>query len=101
MLMLTASLYAQKPEKIHPNAREQKPVEYLKAQSKAWKAVIDKDPSNTEAWYNYYYANRNLGFNDQSRTSEEKQAVINQLLDEMGKAIPESYEYNLCKWMSH
>jgi hypothetical protein len=91
---------AQKPEQIYPNARLQKSVAYLKEQSQAWKKETEKEPKNANAWYNYYYANRNLGFNDQSRTPAEKDEVVKKIIEEMGKAIPESYEYNLCKWMS-
>src|SRR5688500_10296165 len=97
--VLSVHLFGQKPEKIYPNAREQKSVGYLKEQSALWKKEIDKDPKNVDAWYNYYYANRNIGFNDPSRPRVEKQQVLTDLLVEMEKAVPESYEYNLIKWM--
>lgn len=99
-LLVCLNLSAQKAEKIHPNARNQKSVAYLTEQSALWKSETEKNPKNTEAWYNYYYANRNLGFNDKARSSEEKQKVINNLLIEMEKAIPDSYEYHLCRWMN-
>lgn len=102
LCLATCGLQAQKPEKIYPNAREQKSISYLKEQRDAWKKEIDKDPKNVNAWYNYYYANRNLGFNDttDNRPVKERQATIDKVIDDMGKNIPDSYEYNLCKWMN-
>jgi hypothetical protein len=94
------SAFAQKPEKIYPFARHHYSVGYLNEQSGLWKKETEKNPRDAEAWYNYYYANRNLGFVDQSRTSKEKQAVIESIIDEMGKAIPDTYEYNIIRWMN-
>lgn len=102
LIIAVPCIRAQKPEKIYPNAREHKSIPYLKEQAAAWKKVITAEPKNVEAWYNYYYANRNLNFNDTTdkRSVTEKETSIKQLIDEMGKNIPDSYEYNLCKWMS-
>ncbi len=93
-------LYAQQPEKIYPFARGQKPINYYKEQSALWKKEIQKDNSNVNAWYNYYYANRNLLFHDTTRVYSAKKEVVNQLVKEMGEAIPETYEYNLCVWLN-
>src|SRR6478672_4434361 len=92
-------LYAQQPEKIYPFARGQKPINYYKEQSALWKKEIQKDNSNVNAWYNYYYANRNLLFHDTTRVYSVKKEVVNQLVKEMGEAIPDTYEYNLCVWL--
>ncbi|MCE3228885.1 MAG: hypothetical protein K0S32_3436 [Bacteroidetes bacterium] len=95
-------LRAQKPEKIYPNAREHKSISYLKEQSEAWKKVTDQEPKNAAAWYNYYYANRNLRFNDTTdkRSMDEKNAAINKIIDDMQKNVPNSYEFNLAKWQN-
>lgn len=98
LLIFTAQ--AQKAEKVYGVARIDKPMSWYKEQSAAWKKIIDQDPKNAEAWYNYYYANRTLNYNDHEdkRSQEEKTKAIDKLIDDMGKNIPESYEYNLCKW---
>ncbi|MCC6370005.1 MAG: hypothetical protein IT236_03255, partial [Bacteroidia bacterium] len=92
---------AQKAEKIYGNARQKKSIAYYKQQAIAWKNEIDKNPKDPNNWYNYYYVYRNLSFNDttDTRSPDEKHAFIVKLVDEMGKHVPESYEYNLCKWM--
>jgi hypothetical protein len=99
-LLLSLPALAQKPEKILGNARVQKPISYYKQQSAAWKKVVDQEPKNADAWYNYFYANRTLFFNDTTdkRTDDAKEAVIQGIISEMGKQIPDSYEYNLCKF---
>ena len=96
------TLQAQKPEKIYGNARQSKPLNYYKEQAIAWKKEIEKNPKDPTNWYNYYYVNRNLFYNDttDSRSAEDKHKDILKLVDEMAKHVPESYEYNLVKWMS-
>jgi len=90
---------AQKPEKIYGNARQHKPLSYYSEQSLAWKKVVDEHPKDAAAWYNYYYANRNIMFNDTvPRDPKERSGVIEKIVEDMGKHIPDSYEYNICKW---
>lgn len=101
LLLLVVQGLAQKPEQIYGNARQQKPLEYYKQQAAAWKKETEGNPKNPNAWYNYYYTQRNLMFNDtieKNRTAAY--ANIKQLMLDMGKNVPESYEYNLCMWMS-
>ncbi|MCE3259968.1 MAG: hypothetical protein K0S12_1609 [Bacteroidetes bacterium] len=103
LFILTIGLLkAQKPEKIYPNAREHKSIAYLKEQSLAWKKVAEQEPANANAWFNYYYANRNLMFNDTTdkRSNAEKDLAIKKIIDDMEKNIPETYEFNFCKWLS-
>lgn len=102
LCLLAPAIQAQKPEKIYPNSVEHKSIPYLKEQSTLWKKEVEKDPKNVVAWYNYYYANRNLGFNDTTdkRSPQEKYDYLKNLVEDMGKSIPNSYEYNLCKWMA-
>lgn len=105
LLSLTCILFsligaAQKPEKIYGNARQHKSLTYYNEQSAAWKKEIEKNPGDPTAWYNYYYANRNIMFNDtvSNRSPKEKSDLVIKIVDDMGKAIPESYEYNIAKW---
>lgn len=101
-LLLAAGAYAQKPETIHSFARIQMPLSWYKTQAVAWKKAVDKNPKDAKAWYNYYRVNRNLRYLDttDARTPEERSKSILQLVDNMGKQIPNTYEFNLCKWLS-
>lgn len=47
-----------KPEKVYSITKTVKPFEWYANQSQEWKQVIDKDPLNQEAWFNFYSANR-------------------------------------------
>lgn len=98
-LLLCVQANAQKPETVYGNARIEKPTSWYQEQSAAWKKEVEKNPKDGNAWYNYYYANRVLAYRpDDTRKMEEKQAAIDKLIEDMGKSIPNSYEYNLCKW---
>jgi len=100
--ILSLTGFSQKPEKIYGNARQHKSYSYYKEQDIAWKKMVNDHPKDPNAWYNYYYVNRNLMFNDtlRVRTPKEWNASINKIVEDMGKQIPESYEYNLCKWQT-
>lgn len=99
LLFMGAS--AQQPEPVYSFATVLKPVSWYKQQADLWKKEIDKDPKNGDAWYNYYRANRNLNRTDttDSRNADERKLQEEQIVVLMGKAIPDSYEYNLCRWL--
>lgn len=95
------STSAQKPEPIFSFARVQMPLDWYKTQKTLWKKQLDRKPKDGNAWYNYYRVSRNLNRCDTTdlRSMDEKDKDLQQLVTSMGKAIPNSYEYNLCKWM--
>jgi hypothetical protein len=99
--ILSITGFSQKAEKIYGGARQNKPASYYKEQAIAWKKEINKDPKNPNNWYNYYYVYRNLFYNDTTdkRSWEEKDAFFQTLSMDMEKNIPNTYEFNLCKWM--
>lgn len=103
LVLLSGNLHAQQPEKIYSFAVVQKPVSWYKEQILLWKKEVDKNPQDGLAWYYYYYATRNTLRTDpeDTRTHKEKDKVLEDLVAEMGKVIPDSYEYNLCMWQNH
>jgi hypothetical protein len=88
---------ATKPEKVHRIVYVQKPNEWYVEQAELWKKEIEKNPSNPEAWYNFYNANRYARFVETIDT-KEKQARLKKIIEDMEKAIPETYEYYLLKF---
>lgn len=102
LLIFSISLRGQKPEPIYSFVKVMKPISWYKEQSLAWQKEIKKNKKNALAWYYYYRVNRNLAYQDttDTRSHEEKWKSLSKLVDEMGKVVPNSYEYNLCKWMS-
>jgi tetratricopeptide (TPR) repeat protein len=101
LLLLANFCHAQQPEYVYGYAVQRQSTDWYNQQVKAWKAELDKNKSNGYAWYNYYRANRNLIRTDTNdkRPHEEKVAVLKNIIEDMGKAAPESFEYNVCKWM--
>lgn len=104
LLLITAlsmlSAQAQKPEIIQSFARIQHPMSWYKDQSKAWQQRINENSGDQTAWFNYFKANRVVIFHDTTdhRNEEERDAVLKDIVDRMEKAIPNSYEYNFCRW---
>jgi hypothetical protein len=83
----------QKPETVYSIAKEEKEISWYENQLKLWKAEIDKNNKNGEAWINYYRANRalrNLASTDEERNKwyEECKSVHEQVW----KAMPKSFE---------
>jgi hypothetical protein len=92
----------QKAEPIYSFATISKPSEYYKSQAKLWQLEIDKNAADAYAWFNYYRASRNLLRTDTSdhRSWEEKGKAEIAIIDQMEKAVPNSFEYNLSRWMT-
>lgn len=86
-----------KPEKVYRIVYEQKPNEWYVEQAELWKEEIDKNPKNPEAWYNYYNANRYARYVETIDT-QDKKARLKKIIEDMGKAIPGTYEYYLLKF---
>lgn len=100
IVIFVTALHAQSPQKVYRITQEYYSNDWYKIQSELWEKEIEKNPQNAEAWENYYYANRYARFEDIN--SAERQAKLAKIIDEMGKAIPNSYEYTLLKaWNSH
>jgi len=101
LLLTIGTSLAQKPEPIMGFAIELKPVSWYKEQSAAWKKEIVQNNQNAYAWYNYYRVTRNLSRLDTTdiRSSDEKFKEQKQIVDDMEKAVPNSFEYNLSRWM--
>ncbi|GAA4452824.1 hypothetical protein [Rurimicrobium arvi] len=91
---------AQKPQPILSFAREQRPLPWYKEQAGLWKKEIDKDNRNATAWLQYFRAVRvvNMQDPDSKKTPEEKDAQLMSIVDDMEKAIPGTYEYNLSRY---
>ncbi|MFY8021255.1 MAG: hypothetical protein ACOVP1_08665 [Bacteroidia bacterium] len=92
---------AQKPEPIKSFARVNKSVEYYREQIKLWKTETEKDAKNAFAWYNYYRATRNINRTNHADTRPfpERLKEEKNIVEQMEKVVPESFEYHLCKWM--
>jgi hypothetical protein len=100
-VLIAFSSFSQKPQPVYSFARVYMGLGWYKEQAQAWKKEIEKDPSNANAWFNYYRAHRSLLALDTTdkRPMEERRKIVDEILAGMKKNIPDSYEYNLVKWM--
>ncbi|MGV3613119.1 MAG: hypothetical protein ACO1N0_19315 [Fluviicola sp.] len=84
----------QKPETVYSIAKEEKALSWYEMQSKLWKAEIDKNNKNGEAWINYYRANRALrnlsSSNEEERNKWDKECKS--IHEQVWKAMPKSFE---------
>ncbi len=88
-----------KPEKVYRIVYEIQTDEWYRQQAVLWKKEIDKNPRDAMAWMNYYNANRYASFdNIQAKGRQDK---LNGIIEEMGKAIPNSYEYYILKFKTN
>ncbi len=85
-----------KPKKVYRIVYEIKSDDWYKKQALLWKNEINKNPDDPQAWYNYYNANRYAHYEEIQY--EEKQKKLEKIIEDMGKAVPESYEYALLKY---
>lgn len=83
----------QKPETVYSIAKEEKEISWYETQVKLWKAEIDKNTKNGDAWINYYRANRalrNLAQNEEDRKKWEE--ACKSVHEQVWKAMPKSFE---------
>lgn len=102
LMLISGIAMAQKPLHVHGFAVVAKPAAWYREQMNAWKKELNNNPGNSYAWYNYYRATRNLVRTDTTdkRPHAEKTVQLKQVMEEMAKAVPQSFEYNLCVWMN-
>jgi hypothetical protein len=86
-----------KPEKVYRIVYIQKPNEWYIQQAELWKKEIQKNPKNPEAWHNYYNAVRYANYEETIGTKDKKNR-LEQIIEDMGKAIPGTYEYYHLKY---
>lgn len=87
---------APQPEKVLRIVYEMRSNEWYQEQAALWKKEIEKNPQNTDAWYNYYNANRYAHFEEM--TSQDREAKLQGIIDKMEKAIPGTYVFYLLKF---
>lgn len=83
----------QKPETVYSIATEVKDIKWYETQIKLWKAEIDKNNQNGNAWINYYRANRalrNLAETEEDRASWY--AKCKSIHEQVWKAMPKTFE---------
>lgn len=85
-----------KPEKFLGIATIANDSAYYARQAEVWHGEILKNPKNETAWKYYYMASHYVTwFQDEEGTEEHP---LDHIMQEMGKAIPDTYTYNYCMY---
>jgi len=88
--LLNNSNSTQKPQKLFRYCYVINSKDWYNNQEKLWNEEISKNPKNENAWYNYYFAVR---YASMGQDEKERKKNLDQIVDEIGKAIPDSYLY--------
>ena len=86
------------PQKIENVVKVQRSAEWYRAQESLWRAKVEKNPKNEEAWNNYYRAARYGGWeNDMAGHAEHLDSIV----EAMCKAIPNTYTASVVKFKNN
>lgn len=90
--------FCQKAQPIHGIAKENQPVSWYEEQSQLWQAEIQNASDNTEAWLNYYLAERaKLQLTRQDLWPNKKAevfAMLEPIIEQAQKNIPNTFDLN-------
>lgn len=87
------------PQKVVSLVKECRSSEWYMEQIKLWKSEIEKNKKNAPAWQYYFAATRMLNITADSNISEadfKKLKTGSEIIADMEKAIPNTYEFNYC-----
>ncbi len=87
---------AQERQTVHSVVVEWRELEWYKTQENLWKAEVDKDRNNGEAWINYYSAVRAIGICSYGNEKEHGFYINlgHQIAKDAYAKLPESFEAN-------
>jgi hypothetical protein len=105
VMTLVQMVQAQKPEHIYGKNRILKSNDYYLEQMELWEKETKKDPKNANAWYNYYRSSRNAYIVGEENDSLNTKGInrferLNNIVAQMEKRVPKSYEYHYIKWLN-
>jgi hypothetical protein len=92
--------HAQQAQQVPSYAKDQREMPWYKIQRDLWQKEIKQNANSENAWMNYYKVNRIIIMHDESEkdNNETKSDLLKTIVENMSKAIPNSYTYNFCKW---
>ena len=106
-LFAFGQLVAQQKETVYSITKEVREISWYEKQQELWKAEIDKNKNNAEAWYNYFAATRalkNLSNSfympneDATKKRDQYAKQCDQITEDALKTIPNTFEANHIKF---
>jgi hypothetical protein len=96
VVFLALGAVAQEKQTVHSVIVEWREAEWYKTQEKLWKAEIDKNNQNGEAWMNYYGAVRALRILSEANSVEQKKYYeqCDKIAKDVYALMPNTFEGN-------
>jgi len=88
------------PQKVYRYCYVVQPKKWYKNQEILWKIELTKNPQNEAAWYNYFFAAR-YGWANVKGQTNTREALMDSIYQEMGKAIPDSWVYHYIHYYNY
>ena len=96
LVLLALGAVAQEKQTVHSVIVEWREAEWYKTQERLWKAEIDKNNQNGEAWMNYYGAVRALRILSEANSAEQKKYYnqCDKIAKDVYALMPNTFEGN-------
>ena len=88
------------PQKVVRYCYVVKSKQWYQNQERLWKQELSRNPRNEDAWYNYFFAAR-YGWTDVTGRTLTREALMDSIYLEMGKAIPDSWVYHYIHYYNY
>jgi hypothetical protein len=86
---------AQEPERVYRYCYTQESKEWYEKQAELWRSELEKDSENSDSWYYYFFATRYATW---GIPEDEREQLLNSIIDEIKREIPDSYLYYYLKY---
>jgi hypothetical protein len=86
---------AQEPERVYRYCYTQESKQWYEKQAELWRSELEKDSENSDYWYYYFFATRYATW---SMQEDERERLLNFIIEEIGQAVPGSYLYYYLKY---
>lgn len=88
------------PQKVYRYCYVVKPKQWYQNQKILWEEELLKNPQNEDAWYSCFFAAR-YGWADVQGQTRTREALMDSIYVEMGKAIPDSWVYHYIHYYNY
>ncbi|CAG5081794.1 formylglycine-generating enzyme family protein [Parvicella tangerina] len=99
LTLITLGVFGQQPQTVYSIVKDRHEISWYEEQLELWKAEIDKNQKNANAWFNYYNSSRAL----RNLTNEESRAYYDSLCINITETayenLPNSLEANLLMYL--
>lgn len=100
LLQYSTSLFAQRPPKVHSIVKQLNTFDWYLNAARDWHEVLKLNPQDTDAWLNYYTANRmakHMFPEEYAKVDESYLQDLELIVEQAGENIPGTFEFYYLK----